>query len=63
MEQHLIHIKVLDTATSQGRKSKINETQTEKDGELEKEERNNGKQNNRIMERKNRNLMLIDFLE
>lgn len=43
MEQHLIHIEVLDTATSQGRKSKINKTQTEKDGELEKEERNKGK--------------------
>ena len=63
MEQHLIHIEVLDTATSQGRKSKINQTQTEKDGELEKEERNKGNQNNRIMKRKHRNLVLIDFLE
>lgn len=43
MEQHLIHIEVLDTATSQGRKSNINKTQTEKDGELEREERNKGK--------------------
>lgn len=63
MEQHLIHIEVLDTATSQGRKqNKTKTTQIEKDGELEKEERSKGKKSR--MKRKgtkNRNLLLFRF--
>lgn len=43
MEQHLIHIVVLDTATSQGWKSSKNQMNTEKDGgEGEEEEEEKG---------------------